>query len=244
VPNIDFALSQDQYRPWLRCDILDFFIVSISRQLTVRFRLHLVSSYDHLLLYGSDWSRYSWSHVHCRTPGDACGWFRFTFVPVFYFSNSFSRNSLSLAFFFGSPCSLSFSLGCWFLSEIFCFHFTSGVSQCWCESCVLSFLVFFRSIFSPGSESWHLEPMADTPFPLHSSPGEWRIRIPGYQWIDLRNNLNFHSLVIVGWSGLTLRRFAEIHRDWWTVRLRSEWQHRGSIAVNSQNTFDLIITPR
>jgi hypothetical protein len=35
MPNIDSALLQDQYRPLLRCDVFRFWIMSISRQLTV-----------------------------------------------------------------------------------------------------------------------------------------------------------------------------------------------------------------
>jgi hypothetical protein len=44
VSNIDIALFQDEHQLRLRCGVLKFFILSISRQLTLKFRFHLISS--------------------------------------------------------------------------------------------------------------------------------------------------------------------------------------------------------
>jgi hypothetical protein len=54
VPNIYFSLLKDEYQPRLRCDTLKSCILSIFRQLTLRFRFYLTPSRKYLIVYVSD----------------------------------------------------------------------------------------------------------------------------------------------------------------------------------------------
>jgi hypothetical protein len=53
ISDICFSLLQDEHQPPLRSDALKFVILSISRQLCLRFRLYLIPSYKHSIHYTS-----------------------------------------------------------------------------------------------------------------------------------------------------------------------------------------------